>query len=164
MTNAAWTDERTEQCTSLWTEGLSASQIARVLGNTTRNSVIGKVHRLGLAGRGTPARVERPRLPRAPRKGARGFLPGTSKIKTGDDVLVFIAHLDTNHEGTPLEHLELGQCHTPKGSDADGETLYCGKATGSRRHNYCDECNRNLHQQTSASRQQNKTPATQPAF
>ena len=63
-----WTEERVDQLKTLWTEGLSASQIARVLGEgITRNAVIGKVHRLGLAGRATPSRVDRPRLPSAPR-------------------------------------------------------------------------------------------------
>src|SRR5437899_1237256 len=63
-----WTDERVDQLKTLWTEGLSASQIARVLGEgITRNAVIGKVHRLGLAGRATPSRADRPRLPSAPR-------------------------------------------------------------------------------------------------
>jgi GcrA cell cycle regulator len=62
-----WTDERVDQLKSLWTEGLSASQIARVLGGVTRNAVIGKVHRLGLAGRAAPTRIDRPRLPSAPR-------------------------------------------------------------------------------------------------
>ena len=50
-----WSDDRVEQLKSLWTEGLSASQIARALGGVTRNAVIGKVHRLGLAGRASPA-------------------------------------------------------------------------------------------------------------
>ena len=44
----AWTDERVELLKKLWTEGLSASQIAGRLGGVTRNAVIGKVHRLGL--------------------------------------------------------------------------------------------------------------------
>lgn len=58
----SWTDERVEQLKQLWSDGLSASQIARQLGGVTRNAVIGKVHRLGLAGRATPARTERPRM------------------------------------------------------------------------------------------------------
>ncbi len=53
----AWTDDRVEILKKLWTEGLSASQIARQMGEVTRNAVIGKVHRLGLSGRATPARV-----------------------------------------------------------------------------------------------------------
>src|SRR5271167_4424071 len=46
-----WTDERVELLKKLWADGLSASQIATELGGITRNSVIGKVHRLGLSGR-----------------------------------------------------------------------------------------------------------------
>jgi GcrA cell cycle regulator len=48
----SWTDERVEQLKRMWTDGLSASQIAGRLGQgVTRNAVIGKVHRLNLAGR-----------------------------------------------------------------------------------------------------------------
>jgi GcrA cell cycle regulator len=50
----SWTDERVELLKKLWTDGLSASQIAAELGGVTRNAVIGKVHRLGLSGRGQP--------------------------------------------------------------------------------------------------------------
>src|ERR1700722_7844064 len=67
MTSMNWSEDRVEQLKNLWTEGLSASQIARALGGVTRNAVIGKVHRLGLAGRASPSRSERPRLPMAPK-------------------------------------------------------------------------------------------------
>ncbi|MBV9540527.1 MAG: GcrA cell cycle regulator, partial [Alphaproteobacteria bacterium] len=70
-----WTDDRVEQLKNLWTEGLSASQIARALGGVTRNAVIGKVHRLGLAGRASPSRSERPRLPMAPKVSLRQHTP-----------------------------------------------------------------------------------------
>lgn len=58
----AWTDDRVEMLKKLWIEGLSASQIARQMGGVTRNAVIGKVHRLGLSGRATPARVSTARV------------------------------------------------------------------------------------------------------
>src|SRR5260221_13188224 len=67
MTQANWSEDRVEQLKTLWTEGLSASQIARALGGVTRNAVIGKVHRLGLAGRASPSRSERPRMPMTPK-------------------------------------------------------------------------------------------------
>ncbi len=67
MTQANWSDDRVEQLKNLWTEGLSASQIARALGGVTRNAVIGKVHRLGLAGRASPARADRPAPAGAPK-------------------------------------------------------------------------------------------------
>ena len=47
----SWTDERVETLKSMWTDGKSASQIAKELGGVTRNAVIGKVHRLGLSNR-----------------------------------------------------------------------------------------------------------------
>lgn len=56
----AWTDERVEKLKQLWEEGKSASEIAKELGNVTRNAVIGKVHRMGLQARntGSAAKVE----------------------------------------------------------------------------------------------------------
>ncbi|MFZ2109818.1 MAG: GcrA family cell cycle regulator, partial [Roseiarcus sp.] len=48
----SWTDEKVELLRQLWLDGRSASQISAALGQgLTRNAVIGKVHRLGLAGR-----------------------------------------------------------------------------------------------------------------
>ena len=55
-----WTDERVEKLKKLWSEGLSASQIAAQLGGVSRNAVIGKVHRLGLSGRAAPSQPSRP--------------------------------------------------------------------------------------------------------
>lgn len=73
----SWTDERVELLKKLWTEGLSASQIAGRLGaGVTRNAVIGKVHRLNLSGRAQPQRTAQPR---APRKQREPSLPGASR-------------------------------------------------------------------------------------
>ena len=55
----SWTDERVETLKKMWSDGKSASQIAKELGGVTRNAVIGKVHRLGLSNRtggATPAK------------------------------------------------------------------------------------------------------------
>ena len=49
----AWNDERVAILKKMWLEGNSASEIAKELGNITRNAVIGKVHRLGLSNRDT---------------------------------------------------------------------------------------------------------------
>lgn len=45
-----WTAERIEVLTDMWSAGNSGSEIAGTLGGVTRNAVIGKAHRLGLAG------------------------------------------------------------------------------------------------------------------
>ncbi len=60
----AWTDERIEQLKSMWTKGLTASQIADELGGVSRNAVIGKAHRLGLKSRPSPVKTK-PKKPKA---------------------------------------------------------------------------------------------------
>ncbi|MEA3032573.1 MAG: GcrA cell cycle regulator, partial [Sphingomonadales bacterium] len=52
----SWTDERIERLTTLWTQGMTASQIAEELGGVSRNAVIGKAHRLGLQSRPSPVK------------------------------------------------------------------------------------------------------------
>lgn len=50
-----WTSERVNALRALWKEGLPTSEIGRRLG-VTKNAVVGKVHRLGLAKRQSPIR------------------------------------------------------------------------------------------------------------
>ena len=47
----SWTIEREKKLRELWNKGHTAMQIATMLGDTTRNAVIGKAHRLRLAAR-----------------------------------------------------------------------------------------------------------------
>ena len=81
----SWTDERVELLKKLWSDGLSASQIAAQMGGVTRNAVIGKVHRLSLSGRARPAssvpRVRRMRVP-SMHRGTRTFVNGNTVMKT----------------------------------------------------------------------------------
>jgi GcrA cell cycle regulator len=61
---SGWTDKRIERLCKLWNDGLSASQVAKELGGgITKNAVIGKIHRLGLAHRAAAVAVERNRYP-----------------------------------------------------------------------------------------------------
>ena len=52
----SWTDERIERLKALWSQGVTASQIADELGGVSRNAVIGKAHRLGLQSRPSPVK------------------------------------------------------------------------------------------------------------
>ena len=47
----SWTPEREKKLKELWQKGHTASEIASLLGETTRNAVIGKAHRLNLEAR-----------------------------------------------------------------------------------------------------------------
>lgn len=76
----SWTNERVDLLKRLWSEGLSASQIAAELGGVTRNAVIGKVHRLGLSGRAKAASA--PAKPRRSRPAASPARPTAAAPRT----------------------------------------------------------------------------------
>ena len=79
----SWTDERVETLKKMWTEGQSASQIAKELGGVTRNAVIGKVHRLGLSNRtsGTPEPAKAKAAEPAPKAEPRAAAPKATPAK-----------------------------------------------------------------------------------
>ena len=73
-----WTAETVAQLRTLWTEGHSTAAIGRRM-NTSKNSVVGKAHRLGLPSRPSPIRGkgsgERPRTQARIRPGEPSLLP-----------------------------------------------------------------------------------------
>ncbi|MFT6071591.1 MAG: GcrA cell cycle regulator [Dasania sp.] len=62
----AWTQERINLLVELWMSGKSASTVAKEIGNISRNAVIGKVHRLGIASRINLKKIYRPKPKKAP--------------------------------------------------------------------------------------------------
>jgi GcrA cell cycle regulator len=115
----SWTDERIEQLKSLWTDGLSASRIAKMMGGISRNAVIGKVHRLGLAGRACAPRGERIRVA-APHKHARVHVPPPPVIEEEPIVL------EDGHFATVLT-ISDRMCRWPIGDPSDSEFHFCGR-------------------------------------
>ena len=53
-----WTAEKVEKLRELWKKGHTASQIASILGDKTRNAIIGKAHRLNLESRTTSKKIK----------------------------------------------------------------------------------------------------------
>ncbi len=144
----SWTDERVELLKKLWADGLSASQIASKLGEVTRNAVIGKVHRLGLAGRATTSRVRaaRPRSnialfpSRSPQVQYRTF--GNAALKTAIQPqerkvasvipLRALPELEPAPEGIiTLADLKESMCHWPIGDPMEEGFHFCGRHKGS---------------------------------
>lgn len=66
----AWTEEQIAQAKGLWADGWSARQIGDKIG-TSRNSVIGKLHRLGLTRADKPQDSEFLQRSRAAKEAAR---------------------------------------------------------------------------------------------
>ena len=140
----SWTDERVELLKKFWADGLSASQIASKLGEVTRNAVIGKVHRLGLAGRATTSRIRtaRPRSNIAlfPARSAqvqyRTF--GNAALKVAPQPqerpaatvipLRALPELEAAPEGhVTLIDLKECMCHWPIGDPMEDGFHFCGR-------------------------------------
>lgn len=154
-----WTEERVAQLRKLWTEGLSASQIAKQLGGVTRNAVIGKVHRLGLAGRATPSRpakrpvraASRPRVigPSAPRLRTASLTPTV--------VAPQLAPL-TFEDGRTASVLTLNEsmCKYPIGDPNDADFAFCGR--GAAGGPYCQDHARLAYQPSQAKKRRVSGP------
>ena len=146
----AWTDEVVEQLKQHWIDGKSASQIASLLGNgVTRNAVIGKVHRLGLAGRAkTPnASVARPRRIAAPpahriagpRLGSHAprMIRGATALALAPQALSELEAPEYESVVVPMSlrvtivELKELMCRWPLGDPATSEFRYCGSHTAS---------------------------------
>lgn len=142
---SGWTDERVELLKKLWLDGQSASQIAKQLGGgVTRNAVIGKVHRLGLAGRAAPSRpIKRPAAPAArPR-------PAVAAPSAPRMVVVAPAPAATppvsravavagERGSVGVLGLETRMCRWPIGDPTDADFGFCGKPAAPGMP-YCEE-------------------------
>ncbi len=153
-----WSEERVALLRKLWTEGLSAAQIAKQLGGVTRNAVIGKVHRLGLAGRATPSRPAkrpvraarpRPLGPSAPRLRPASHLP-----------MVVIPELEPLRfaDGKTATVLTLNEnmCKYPIGDPTEADFTFCGRASACGP--YCQDHARVAYQPSQAKRRRASEP------
>ena len=133
-----WSDDRVEKLKSLWQAGLSASQIARALGDVSRNAVIGKVHRLGLAGRASSERTSRPRPPARP----RSPMPSLRQVVAAVEEEPF--KFEDGSFAT-MHTINNSMCRWPIGDPATGAFHFCGRSPkpGSP---YCEAHNQRAHQ------------------
>ena len=75
-----WTDDRVALLRQLWGSGKSASEIAQMIGDVSRNAVIGKAHRLGLSGRPSPIKRRPEPEPVETRPGSATILSLTERM------------------------------------------------------------------------------------
>lgn len=150
----SWTDERVELLGKLWLEGRSASQIAAELGmGVTRNAVIGKVHRLGLAGRPKSATpvvgAARGKLKVA----ARSPEADTTDAKVDVDIVVMPLPEESAEivplrqpvsevllpisERVTIMELRESSCRWPMGDPMKADFRFCGARTGGANGPYC---------------------------
>tara|TARA_B110001452_G_C15042770_1_gene364158 strand:+ start:123 stop:617 length:495 start_codon:yes stop_codon:yes gene_type:complete len=118
----SWTDEKVDKLKELWTKGHTASQIAQLLGDTTRNAVIGKAHRLDLEAR-APSKQSGLTTSRE-NKAVRRPAPTSRKAKFQSILL------DKNFEPEnpkSLETLTDETCKWPIGHPNEEKFYFCGR-------------------------------------
>ena len=98
----SWTDERIDRLKELWTNGMTASQIADELGGVSRNAVIGKAHRLGLQARPSPVKPNEPEEEAEAEAPVKAVAPEPAAAAAVDEAPALEVD-DAPWEGEPLE-------------------------------------------------------------
>ncbi len=117
----SWTAEKEEKLRELWGKGKTASQIAQIIGEVSRNAVIGKAHRLNLA---------RKTINRS------AAVKNTNNLKSNNETKVSRRSrfksllLDKNFEPEnpkTLEELNEKTCKWPIGHPDEENFYFCGR-------------------------------------
>jgi len=120
----SWSEEREAKLRELWEKGHTASQIAEILGDTTRNAVIGKAHRLKLAARATSKKSEKQKKQFASDQNKQqGYIGRKERFKS--------LLLDKNFEPEnpkKLEELVDKNCRWPIGHPDQEDFYFCGRS------------------------------------
>ena len=120
----SWTLEKVEKLKELWSKGHTASQIAEALGDTTRNAVIGKAHRLNLEARAPSKQSSSPKSRENRQVMRRSPAPMSRKAKFQSILL------DKNFEAEnpkSLEELTENTCKWPIGHPNEEKFYFCGR-------------------------------------
>jgi len=122
----SWTPEKEQKLKDLWKKGHTASQIANMLGDTTRNAVIGKAHRLNLQARAKSKKST------SKINGENKNEPEVKNQKLGRKARFKALLLDKNFEQEnpkQLEELTDETCRWPIGHPYEEKFYFCGRKT-----------------------------------
>ena len=120
----SWTEEKVQKLKELWGKGNTASQIAEIIGNISRNAVIGKAHRLNLSAK----IVKRSRANSSfnTNNQSKNIEKKSRKIKFRSLLL------DKNFEpakNLSLEELTEDTCKYMEGHPNEKSSSFCGRKT-----------------------------------
>ena len=120
----SWTPEREEKLRTLWKKGHTASQIATMLGDTTRNAVIGKAHRLNLESRASSKRT----ASKSSAENINSLKAKTEKLgRKGKFKALLLDPSFPQENPTILEDLTDEHCRWPLGEKLNPAKFFCGR-------------------------------------
>ena len=118
-----WTPEKVNQLKELWGKGNTANQIASIIGDVTRNAVIGKAYRLNLASKSIPKNSS---FRQTSKNKENAPEPEKKTRKSKFKSLL----LDKNFEPEnpkSLEELSDDVCRWPIGHPDENDFYFCGR-------------------------------------
>ena len=122
----SWTEEKEKKLRELWSKGHTASQIASMIGDTTRNAVIGKAHRLNLS-----AKIKT-RTATSNESFENSVIDKNTKLKKGrrSKFKSLIIEKDFEPENPKtLEELDENSCKWPIGHPDEKNFYFCGRSS-----------------------------------
>ncbi len=147
----AWTDKMVEDLKVMWKQGLTTGEIGKRLG-VSKNSIVGKVHRLQLDARPSPIKKKEDNTPKD-----TASVPETSPQKTQtkdkktadtqekkeqkniSSTPVTTIKTEKKHDGhVHLTDLDNHTCRWPIGDPKDENFHFCGKKVKIGQ-TYCEE-------------------------
>lgn len=136
-----WTDEKVEELRALWDKGLTANEIAKVLG-VTKNAIVGKVHRLCLKARPSPIKSK------GEDEQVVVQVEEVEIVEEAEEAPIEEAIEPVQQENKPeagasgnkvkLVELDSHTCRWPIGDPRDDDFGFCGKKVRTGQ-TYCDE-------------------------
>ena len=136
----AWTDEMFDQLKQMWKEGLTTNEIAKKLG-VSKNSIVGKVHRLNLKARPSPIKKKEDS------DSAKVNTNKNDETKTSAKPVKKIAVTPIVTTSEPvakkdsclkLTERDNHSCSWPIGDPRDDNFCFCGKSVRGGQ-TYCEE-------------------------
>lgn len=148
----AWTEQMVEDLKKMWHEGLTTGEIGKRLG-VSKNSIVGKVHRLQLSGRPSPIKKKDEAAPEktmpektakkeekaAPAKPKEEKKPEPAKEEKFEPIAKMSLKSNFPHSGkTSLTDLDNHTCRWPIGDPKDENFHFCGRKVKIGQ-TYCEE-------------------------
>jgi GcrA cell cycle regulator len=122
----SWNEEKVAKLKELWGKGNTASQIAEIIGNISRNAVIGKAHRLNLSEKiKARSALSTPNL-------KNNVEDNISKQRSGrkSKFQSLIIEKDFEPENPKkLEELDESSCKWPVGHPEEKSFYFCGRSS-----------------------------------
>ena len=120
----SWTEAKVQKLKEFWTKGHTASEIAGLLGETTRNAVIGKAHRLNLEER-APSKTKSTSEKKVNNR-SQPKLRGSASRKSKFNSILLDKTFEPENP-TVLENLTDQTCKWPSGHPDEENFYFCGR-------------------------------------